>query len=325
MAERGERIEVGAAVGSGRLDLRSDRHQPGKRRFRRHPDPLGAGIAGEDQPLPVDDGHRRARGHRRLGDEAPEPGEVERGEDHRRHVAALVQDGVHEDHHGLPRDLADDVVADDEVAGGQRVGVVVAVGDVGRLGGRHRAAEDVALAGGRAEVGVARVLGQEIRHELAAARRMAGADVGQGRDGGEELPGHVDDLLLAAGGEGGQPHRRDPRVLGGDASLIGGGVDQQGRRRQHHKEDEEQQAKPEAHLGPRTARLAPRRLRRVMSGSAPSPFEGEGRGEGRRDDRALMPSPHPALSPTGRGHRRATRSSGPASATYSLWPRRGPA
>ncbi|PYO58699.1 MAG: hypothetical protein DMD83_02650 [Candidatus Rokuibacteriota bacterium] len=88
---------------------------------------------------------------------------------------------------------------------------------------------------------------QEAADDRAARGSIPAPHVGHHRQGGQELARRVDELLLAARGEGREPHRRVFRVDDGRAPLLGRAVDEQPGRGQEHEQDQQEQAEPQAH------------------------------------------------------------------------------
>jgi len=129
-----------------------------------------------------------------LASQFVEPGQVECGENHGTDMASVAEDRIAEIDGGLAGDAPDLILADGEVTGFEGAPKKGAVASVHRAGHREGAAEDAAIGVDDSQVGIRRMLREQIGEERVAGGAVTIANGGESRQG-HEKPARVLDYV----------------------------------------------------------------------------------------------------------------------------------
>ena len=121
------------------------------------------------------------------------------------------------------------------------------VSEIDAIGDGNRAGENITIRIDRADVRVDRVNREQRAEQRLRLRRPVGTHLAELRQGGEQLPGGFDVLLLRGGGEAHDSLRRSGRLLHRRAPLINRCVEDQSERWKNREQHQRQQ--PHAELG----------------------------------------------------------------------------
>ena len=151
-----------------------------------NPSPL-VRVARQDRAVAVDHGEHRSRRQSRLASQFVEPGQVERGENHRTDMARVVEHRIAEIDGGLAGDAPDLILADGEVTGLKGTPKINAVAKVDLVGDRDGSANDVAIGVDDSQVGIRRMLREQTGEERVAGGAGTLANGGDSRQAHEKL------------------------------------------------------------------------------------------------------------------------------------------
>jgi hypothetical protein len=161
-------------------------------------------VARQDRAVAVNHGEHCSRRQPRLPSQFVEPGQIERGENHRLDTARVIEHGITEINARLVGEAPDLIFADSEVTsleGAAKIGAIAKIDFAG-----EGAAKDVAIGVNDSHVGVRRTLREQIDEERVAGGAITIANGGELRQGNEKLLGVLDQPFVIRRNEARQPH-----------------------------------------------------------------------------------------------------------------------
>jgi hypothetical protein len=213
-------------------------------------EPLGEGLARQDDAAAVGDGERAPRRHGALAQVPGQPAQVEGRRDHADGAAVQIAQRHRQRQDRLSDHPPLGVRADHEPASSDRVLEVGPVGEAQVRGRRRLAAGDAPLEidrGQREQVGHLGLQGGEVGD---AGRGVEGADRGDLGDGGEQVAHALEDLVELRGRELRLPQRLLAHLgLAAAAQVeLVVALDRDGR--QQGADDEQEQTMDDGHAPP---------------------------------------------------------------------------
>ena len=222
-------------------------------------------VARQDRAVAVDHGEHCSRRQSCLPSQFVEPGQVERGENHRTDMARVVEHRIAEIDGGLAGDAPDLILADGEVTCFEGAPKIDAVAKVDLVGDRDGGANDVAIGVDDSQVGIRRMLREQIGEERVAGGAVTIANGGESRQAHEKLARVLDQPLVIRRNEAGQPHGVLLHERLSELALFQVCVEREPQRRDDGEKDEQQQP------GPQTCKRKPRHGSRALCASTFSP------------------------------------------------------
>ena len=198
-------------------------------------------VARQDRAVAVDHGEHRSRRQSRLASQFVEPGQVERGENHGTDMARVVEDRIAEIDGGLAGDAPDLILADGEVTGLEGAPKKGAVASVHRAGHREGAAEDAAIGVDDSQVGIRRMLREQIGEERVAGGAVTIANGGESCQVHKQPARVLDQPLVIRRNEARQPHGLLLHLRFSELALFQVCVEREPQCRDNGEKDEQQQ------------------------------------------------------------------------------------